>query len=124
MNNFKYMDKTVDDICNSLINEPEQWKFGVFRFNKNGSNIDYSVDLNSVTKVWEGGDVHTVFSYEQGEKIVRAYRIAREKQASTLQKNIIESTSTTNTSNMNNVLCGLSFVLSFVLLFVLFFFIG
>lgn len=94
MKEFKYMEDTVNKICESLINEPHLWVFETNKFTKENSGVWFwssLVNSESITQTWDGASVSTVFSYEQGERIKEAYDIARQKQASVKQQKIIEA---------------------------------
>ena len=91
MNDFKHMDSVVDEICHSLENEPETWKFESCTMSKNG--VTYwttTTGSYAITQTWNGAR-ETVFSKEQGLRIRLSYEKAREITASEAQKKIIES---------------------------------
>lgn len=88
---FSYMNSAVEAMCDSLINEPHLWLFGVHTFHKKGSSIEYwSARTDCIRETWNGHTCEKVFSVEQGYKIKKAYDIARKKQASKTQKKVID----------------------------------
>ena len=90
MNDFKHMDSVVDEICHSLENEPETWKFESCTMSKNG--VKYWTAMSCyITDTWMSGTRETVFSKEQGRRIRLSYEKAREITASEQQKKIIQS---------------------------------
>ena len=92
MTDFEYMNDAVDALCKSLIEEPENWVFSTYTFQKQGSNIRYWDEqlCRAITETWNGGSLNKVFSVEQGHKIRDAYQVARIKQASCAQNQVLE----------------------------------
>lgn len=88
---YEYMQETVDEICRSLIENPEDWVFTTHTFNKKGSDVEYwdSSSHYAITCTWDGYNTNTVFSVKQGRIIREAYMKAREKQASNAQLQVV-----------------------------------
>lgn len=92
MEEFKYMDETVDAICKSLREDPHTWEFSVNTFRKKGTNIKYwNGSGGAITQTWNGHDTTFVFSYTQGQKIASAYQTARSIQASEEQRRVMQA---------------------------------
>jgi hypothetical protein len=95
MLDYSVMDETVEKLCDSLINNSHEWVFETFTFYsiKCKPKIEYwsAIADKSITQVYFGGSRETVFSEKQGEKIYLAYVLAKNKQASLKQQQIIQS---------------------------------
>lgn len=92
MSQYAVMEETVNKICKSLTEDPHSWKFETCTFKKKGTNIEYWSTLDGpIVDVWLGSGRNQVFSTEQGERIRKAYIIARERQASVLQEQVMAS---------------------------------
>lgn len=94
MNHFEPMEDTVIKICDSLRNEPCKWVFETHTFHRIDSpKVNYwCTNPNlSITDVWDGYALHTVFSKEQGRRISLAVIEARKSQANDKMKMVIES---------------------------------
>lgn len=96
---FSIMDETVTKICNSLVTEPEKWKFDIF-------DIVSPASLGRLVIVKGVRDTFTsvrhsrysvpserVFSYEQGQKIRAAYYKALSITGSRKQQEILKQVS-------------------------------
>ncbi|MCG9964606.1 hypothetical protein [Shewanella cutis] len=94
MSRFDLMADTVKKICESLRNEPEKWVFETHTFyHVNSPRVTYwRTNPNlSITDVWDGHALHTVFSKEQGREIQLSLIKARESQANDKMKMVIEA---------------------------------
>lgn len=79
MFDYDFMESAVKNICDSLINNIDEWEFNKGTFKKKGTNINFIYDafeLTPITTVWNGTCFDQVFSKEQGERITKAYNIA------------------------------------------------
>lgn len=90
---YKFMDSVVDEICHSMINNPERWEMGTYIVTDKKSGISYwhSENYKSITQTWRSGKDDKVFSEEQGMRIYQAFKIMRENSASGMQKRVIMS---------------------------------
>lgn len=88
---YKHMDKIVNEICDSLINESKQWEIDVFTFNHktkfNKTKFWISRPHSARTNAIE----EQIFSWEQGQKIAKAFNICKEKIASVSQQKLLNS---------------------------------
>ena len=88
---FNYMQETVDNICESLHKEPNNWVFKTNTFHKEGTDFELWDGLSSsITDHWDGRSRIKVFSYRQGEQIREAFNYARSRQASQTQAKLID----------------------------------
>lgn len=95
MSKFDIMNDTVEAICKSLVEEPQQWEFRTYTFKHKRAKVEYWGDMSSrsITHVWTGRDRSQVFSNEQGRKIAAAYKKARELLADSTQLKVISDMS-------------------------------
>ena len=93
MSQFDVMNDTVEAICKSLVEEPQQWEFSTYTFKHKRSKVEYWGDMrhHSITNIWNGRSQNQVFSDEQGRKIAEAYKKARKLQADAAQLKVISS---------------------------------
>lgn len=93
MSNFDIMEETVNKLCNSLIEKPQDWKFNSGTFQRLNDNIEYwdTILDGPITHLWKNSARVEVFSVEQGTRIRKAVNIARKRQASVVQQMVIDS---------------------------------
>lgn len=92
MNDFKFMDKTVEEICMSMLLEPDDWSVEVHivKHLKTGNQLWHS-NTTSIREVWTGKSTEEVFSKEQGVKIYKAFCLLREIKSSQNQQKLIDA---------------------------------
>ena len=127
---FSIMNETVDKICESLLKEPENWKFGIWYIESPLSLGPISIEIgiqNTFTNVkTEESSIITarVFSMEQGRKIKEAYYQALSIVGSARQQSIlnilknekvetIEEKNKDNIKKDNNCFCMITLILLF-----------
>lgn len=124
---FSIMNETVDKICESLLKEPENWKFGIWYIESPLSFGPISIEIgiqNTFTNVkTEESSIITarVFSMDQGRKIQEAYYqalsivgSARQQSILNILKNekveIIEEENKYNIKKDSNCLCIITLI--------------
>lgn len=107
---FSIMNETVDKICESLLKEPENWKFGIWYIESplNFGPISIEIGIqNTFTNVkTEESSIITarVFSMEQGRKIKEAYYQALSIAGSARQQSILNILNNENKSDDDNII--------------------
>lgn len=93
MNDFSIMNETVDIICESLENTPENWEFDVCTLSLKNSGIMYwDSSYGPITEQWIQGSARIkVFSSDQGWRIRDSLNIAKAKIGTKAQQNIINT---------------------------------
>ena len=121
MSKFDYMEKTVNEICSSLENTPEHWKFETYTFKNILTDVEFwaGEGNSSITESLESGTADTVFSVEQGKRIRKSYNIARKKSASVRQQKINESFGKMADNKLNSKGNWWVFLPIFVVVFIL-----
>ena len=107
---FSIMNETVDKICESLLKEPENWKFGIWYIESPLSLGPISIEIgiqNTFANVkTEKSSIITarVFSMDQGRKIQEAYYQALSIVGSARQQSILNILKNENKSNDDNII--------------------
>lgn len=92
MNEFAFMEEAVDEICHSMVHEPERWHIGTYTVTDAKTGIAYWTGATgrSITCTWSGRTSNVVFSSAQGERIYDAYQELRAKHASAAQQRVLD----------------------------------
>lgn len=92
MSDYKFMDPVVDELCESMVKNPERWEITTYTLNDRKSGVQYWIANGwRITETWSGRSGNTVFSLEQGEKIGAAFRKLRDIKASQAQQKILRA---------------------------------
>lgn len=91
MNNL--MDKTVDDICQSMQSDPDRWVITTHTLNDKSSGVKYWLSAYSepITEIWNGTSRDEVFTEGQGRLLYNAFCKMKEFKATEAQEKVIES---------------------------------
>lgn len=85
------MDNTVNEICESMKNNPNRWEIATYTLNDKLYGLSYWLDDTTIMKTWNGRSCDVVFTYEQGKQIFSAYKAMREHKATIAQQKVIKS---------------------------------
>lgn len=93
MNDFKFMDDVVTEICKSMREDPNRWKISTHTTKDMISGIEYwtSEPRQRIHSVWTGSSIERVFSNEQSKLLVEAFADLRKIKESQAQKKIMNS---------------------------------
>lgn len=85
------MNSVVDEICNSLENDPDRWVIASYTLDDKKSGIKYWIDTRRIADTWDRGSANNVFSYEQGSRIYDSYIVLKNIKGSEEQRRVISS---------------------------------
>lgn len=92
MNNFDFMNEVVDELCESMVLNPNRWHITTHCLVDTHTGIEYWLGMHEyrcITGVWNGHSTETVFSHAQGKRFAAAYKQLREVKASKAQQQVL-----------------------------------
>lgn len=91
---FAYMDPAVDELCHSLVHDPDRWLITTYTLDDTKTGMEYWLGSGSKGHIyctWNGRSSNRVFSDAQANRIAKAYQIMRQHKESVAQRKVMEA---------------------------------